>query len=161
MGKQNPPPNQEATDPDLASIRAGDISFEEQVEIIGEINEVLEKNRIEIKPDTFAFTPKKQGSLIPLLINGGALVILAVAAFFLLAFFNREEQSLIRESATVLSAEGKLIQALRTPRPRFANGRISCGLSWKLNWRKKGRSCRVRVWQPQRSTISCAPWSSA
>jgi len=113
MGKQSPEPNNQTGDPDLASIRAGDISFEEQVEIIGEINEVLEKNRIEIKPDTFAFTPKKQGSLIPLLINGGALVILAAAAFFLLAFFNRQEQSLIRESATVLSAEGKLIQALR------------------------------------------------
>lgn len=113
MGKQSPEPNHQTGDPDLASIRAGDISFEEQVEIIGEINEVLEKNRIEIKPDTFAFTPKKQGSLIPLLINGGALVILAAAAFFLLAFFNRQEQSLIRESATVLSTEGKLIQALR------------------------------------------------
>ena len=113
MGKQSPEPNNQTGDPDLASIRAGDISFEEQVEIIGEINEVLEKNRIEIKPDTFAFTPKKQGSLIPLLINGGALVILAAAAFFLLAFFNRQEQSLIRESATVLSTEGKLIQALR------------------------------------------------
>ena len=113
MGKQSPEANNHTGDPDLASIRAGDISFEEQVEIIGEINEVLEKNRIEIKPDTFAFTPKKQGSLIPLLINGGALVILAAAAFFLLAFFNRQEQSLIRESATVLSAEGKLIQALR------------------------------------------------
>jgi hypothetical protein len=113
MGKQNPQPNQQVQDPDLASIRAGDISFEEQVEIIGEINEVIEKNRIEIKPDTFAFSPKKQGSLIPLLINGGALVILAAAAFLLLAFFNREEQSLIRESATVLTAEGKLIAALR------------------------------------------------
>ena len=113
MGKQNPQQNQEATDPDLSSIRSADITFEEQVEIIGEINEVLEKNRIEIKPDTFAFTPKKQGSLIPLLINGGALVILAAAAFFLLAFFNREERSLIRESATVLTAEGKLIEALR------------------------------------------------
>ncbi len=113
MGKQNPEANQQAQDPDLASIRAGDISFEEQVEIIGEINEVIEKNRIEIKPDTFAFSPKKQGSLIPLLINGGALVILAAAAFLLLAFFNREEQSLIRESATVLTAEGKLIAALR------------------------------------------------
>jgi chromosome segregation ATPase len=113
MGKQSPEPSQQPGDPDLSSIRAGDISFEEQVEIIGEINEVLEKNRIEIKPDTFAFTPKKQGSLIPLLINGGALVILAAAAFFLLAFFNSQERSLIRESATVLTAEGKLIKALR------------------------------------------------
>jgi chromosome segregation ATPase len=113
MGKENPQPNRQAGDPDLTSIRAGDISFEEQVEIIGEINEVLEKNRIEIKPDTFAFTPKKRGSLIPLLINGGALVILALGAFFLLAFFNREERSLIQESTTVLSAEGKLIEALR------------------------------------------------
>ncbi len=113
MGKQSPQPKQEAADPDLSAIRSADITFEEQIEIIGEINEVLEKNRIEIKPDTFAFTPRKQGSLIPLLINGGALVILAASAFFLLAFFNREERSLIRESAIVLTAEGKLIEALR------------------------------------------------
>jgi chromosome segregation ATPase len=113
MQKENPSPNQGAADLDLSSIRSSDITFEEQIEIIGEINEVLEKNRIEIKPDTFAFTPKKRGSLIPLLINGGALVILAASAFFLLAFFNREERSLIRDSATVLTAEGKLIEALR------------------------------------------------
>ena len=104
MQKENPSPNQGAADLDLSSIRSSDITFEEQIEIIGEINEVLEKNRIEIKPDTFAFTPKKRGSLIPLLINGGALVILAASAFFLLAFFNREERSLIRDSATVLTA---------------------------------------------------------
>ncbi len=113
MGKESKSANQGAADPDLSSIRSGDISFEEQIEIIGEINEVLEKNRIQIKPDTFLFTPKKRGSLIPLLINGGALVILAAGAFFLLAFFNRQERSLIRESATVLTAEGKLIEALR------------------------------------------------
>jgi chromosome segregation ATPase len=113
MQKENPSANQGAADLDLSSIRSSDITFEEQIEIIGEINEVLEKNRIEIKPNTFAFTPKKRGSLIPLLINGGALVILAASAFFLLAFFNREERSLIRESATVLTAEGKLIEALR------------------------------------------------
>ncbi|MBN2553682.1 MAG: hypothetical protein JXB06_12975 [Spirochaetales bacterium] len=112
MAKQNPQ-SKPASDPDLSAIRSADITFEEQVEIIGEINEVMEKNRLEITPETFAFTPKKKGSLIPMLINGGALLVLALGAFSLLAFFNREERSLIRESSTVLSAEGKLIAALR------------------------------------------------
>ncbi len=112
MGKQNPQSNQDV-DPDLASIRSTDISFDEQIEIIGQINEVLEKNRIEITPDTFAFTPKKQGNLIPLLINAGAVIILLAGTFFLLSYFNREERSLIRQSSTVLTAEGKLIAALR------------------------------------------------
>ena len=112
MGKRNPQSNQNV-DPDLASIRSADISFDEQIEIIGQINEVLEKNRIEITLDTFAFTPKKQGNLIPLLINAGAVLILLAGAFSLLSYFNREERSLISESATVLSAEGKLIAALR------------------------------------------------
>jgi myosin heavy subunit len=112
MGKQNPQSNRNV-DPDLASIGSADISFDEQIEIIGQINEVLEKNRIEITPDTFAFTPKKQGNLIPLLINAGAVLILLAGAFSLLSFFNREERSLIRQSSTVLSAEGKLIEALR------------------------------------------------
>ncbi len=112
MGKQNPQSNQDV-DPDLTSIRSADISFDEQIEIIGQINEVLEKNRIDIKSDTFAFTPKKRGNLIPLLINAGAVLILLAGAFFLLSFFNREERSLIRQSSTVLTAEGKLIAALR------------------------------------------------
>ena len=112
MGKQNPQSNQNV-DPDLASIRSSDISFDEQIEIIGQINEVLEKNRIKITPDTFAFTPKKQGNLIPLLINVGAMLILLAGSFSLLSYFNREERSLISESAAVLTAEGKLIAALR------------------------------------------------
>jgi chromosome segregation ATPase len=107
------PKAKQPADPDLSSIRSSEISFEEQVEIIGQINEIIERNRIEIKPDTFAFTAKKKGSLIPLLINAGALLVLAAGAFTLLGFFNRKERSLITESATVLTAEGKLIEALR------------------------------------------------
>jgi len=112
MGKQDPQSNQNA-DPDLASVRSSDISFDEQIEIIGQINEVLEKNRIEITPDTFAFTPKKRGTLIPLMVNVGAVLILLAGAFSLLFYFNRKERSLISKSAAVLSAEGKLIAALR------------------------------------------------
>ena len=112
MGKQNTQSAQNV-DPDLASIRSSDISFDEQIEILGQINEVLEKNRIEITPDTFAFTPKKQGNLIPLLVNVSAVLILLAGAFSLLSHFNREERSLIRQSSTVLTAEGKLIAALR------------------------------------------------
>ena len=112
MQKQNSHSDPEM-EQDLSALRSADISFEDQVQIIGQINEAVEKNRIEIKADTFLYKAKKNGSSIPLLVNAAALLLLVGAALFMLFIFNREERTLIRESATVLSAEGKLIAALR------------------------------------------------
>ena len=53
--KERNPGDKQNPDPDLSSIRSSDISFDEQVEIIGQINEAVDKNRIEIKED-FAIT---------------------------------------------------------------------------------------------------------
>ncbi len=111
--KERNPVDKQNPDPDLSSIRSADISFDEQIEIIGQINEVLDKNRIEIKDETFSFTPKKRGTLIPLLINGGALLVLLASTLLLLAFFNREQRIMTTESAEVLTAEAKIIAALK------------------------------------------------
>lgn len=89
------------------------ISFEEQVQIIGQINQVLQRNRLQIQPDTFEFTPRKKGSLIPILINAGAALVTLVAAIAIVLVFNAGERSLVSRSAVVLSTESKLIQALK------------------------------------------------
>lgn len=94
-------------------LRVADISFDEQVEIIGQINEAMERNRIQIRPDTFVYTAKRRGSPIPILINLLALVTLAVGAFVLFRYFQREEQSLIKPPAAVVSAEGLVLETFR------------------------------------------------
>jgi colicin import membrane protein len=104
---------QRRTRPGRRALKASDISAEEQVQIIGQINEVLARNRIQIQPDTFRYTPKRKGSPIPLLINLGALAVLALAAYLLFSYFNREEQALVRPATAVLSAEAKLLQTFK------------------------------------------------
>jgi len=98
---------------DLSAVRAADISFDEQIEIIGEINDVVERNRIEIRPDTFSFTPRKRGSVVPILVNVCAVAAVVLAGFVLLRVFNREEQVLTGQSASLLTAEGRIIEAIR------------------------------------------------
>jgi hypothetical protein len=100
-------------DLDLASVGAADISFDEQVEIIGQINEVLSRNRLQITADTFSFTPRKRGTLTPALINAGAVFVLLLGGFLLLFFFNRQERSLVSPAATVLTAEAKVLEAFK------------------------------------------------
>jgi len=92
---------------------SSDLSFDEQVEIIGQINRVVAKNKIQITDDTFNFSARKRGVLIPLLINLGALVMLMTAGFYLIRYFDRQEASLVTESAGFLTAEAKLIAAVK------------------------------------------------
>jgi hypothetical protein len=98
---------------DLSAVRAGDISFDEQIEIIGEINEVVEHNRIEIRPDTFDFVPRKRGAVIPLLVNVLSLIAVALAGFLLFRVFTHQEQVLTGRIAAVVTAEGMIIEAVR------------------------------------------------
>jgi chromosome segregation ATPase len=92
---------------------SSDLSFDEQVEIIGQINRVVAKNKIKITDDTFTFKAKKRGSLIPLLINLGALILTMSAGAVLIRYFDRQEATLITGTARVLTAEAKLMEAFR------------------------------------------------
>ncbi len=89
------------------------ISFDEQVEIMDQINDVVRKNRIQIDKDTFSFSPKKTGTSAPLLVNAAALAVTLLAAALILFFFNRSERTLVTRSTLVLSAEGKLLEAFK------------------------------------------------
>ncbi len=112
LRKQNPPALV-----DLGSEAAlsgmADISFDEQIEIMAEINKAVEQRKIEIKPETFSFSARKRGSLAPLIINAAALFVLLAGAFLLLFFYNRQERSFTGQGAAVLTAESRIIAALR------------------------------------------------
>ena len=89
------------------------ISFDEQVEIMGQINDVVRRNRIQIDKDTFSFSPSKRGTSAPILVNVAALAVTLLAAALILFFFNRSERTLVTRSTLVLSAEGKLLEAFK------------------------------------------------
>ena len=89
------------------------ISFDEQVEIMGQINDVVRKNQIQIDKDTFSFSPSRKGVSAPVLVNAAALAVTLLAAALILFFFNRSERTLMTQSTLVLSAEGKLLEAFK------------------------------------------------
>jgi chromosome segregation ATPase len=89
------------------------ITFDEQVEIIGEINNILRKNRMAIRPDTFQYTPRRRGATLPILVNAGAVALTLAAALGIAILFNAGERTLVSHSAELLTAEGQLLQALK------------------------------------------------
>jgi len=89
------------------------ISVDEQVEIIGEINDILRKNRLAIRPETLKFTPRHRGATLPILVNAGAAALTLAAALGIAALFNAGERNLVSRSAVLVTAEARVIQALK------------------------------------------------
>ena len=98
---------------ELTEEEALDVSPDDREKILTQINEIVDKNRIEIKPDTFDFKPKKRGGTLPLLFNLAAIVIIAAGGYFLLNYFDRSEASIVTTRSGLQSAEGKLLAALK------------------------------------------------
>jgi chromosome segregation ATPase len=98
---------------DLKGEKAVGISFDEQIEIIGQINDVLRKNRIQVRTDTFSFVPQKKGTVIPILVNVTALAVTLIAAVLILNFYDRGERNLVTQSMAVLSTEGRILEAFK------------------------------------------------
>jgi hypothetical protein len=89
------------------------ISAEEKEFLREEIEKLLGRNRIQISAETLAYTPKRRGALLPLASN--LLIFLIVAGVIAVAvlLFNRQEASIAGGSAVILTAESKLIAALK------------------------------------------------
>ncbi len=98
---------------ELSDEQAPGVSPDDREKILSQINEIVEKNRIEIKPDTFDFRPKRRGGVLPLFFNLAALVIIAAGGFWLVTYFDRSEESIVTSRAGFQSAEGKLLAALK------------------------------------------------
>ena len=81
--------------------------FEEQ------IDELINQNRLTVTPETLTYTPKRHGVVLPLVTNliiGAVVAATLGAAFF---WYNRQEQSIATGETVLLTAESKLIAALR------------------------------------------------
>jgi chromosome segregation ATPase len=100
-------------DGDIVFDTVSGISEDEQREILAGIDGAAGKNRIHAPPVSLKTEAKKRGGLFPLLVNIGALVLLA-AGFPLLYSFHAQDEPEIREGTAGLgTTERKLIQEIR------------------------------------------------
>jgi hypothetical protein len=106
-------PGEPAPTPALAPEVPDGITTEERQLIEGRINRIMEDNRIDVSPSTMSYTPRRKGVLLPLVtwLSVAAVVVIAIIAISTL--LNRQERTLATGVGTVLSAESKLIAALK------------------------------------------------
>jgi hypothetical protein len=89
------------------------ITREEQKEIRAEIEKVATGSRIAVKPEMFAVKAAKRGVLFPVVVNLGALVVLAAGLALFYFLFQRGETQASREDTGTITAEGKLIEEVK------------------------------------------------
>jgi hypothetical protein len=89
------------------------ITREEQKEIRAEIEKVSTGSRIAVKPEMFVVKAAKRGILFPIIVNVGALLVLAAGLALFYFLFQRGETQLAREDAGTITAEGKLIAEVK------------------------------------------------
>jgi hypothetical protein len=90
-----------------------DVSPEDRDKILRQIDEVINRNRLKVEPDTFTITAKRSGVGLPLLINLAIAAVLVGVILFYSFLFNRQEDVLAAGAGTIASAESKLIETLR------------------------------------------------
>ncbi|HET6486414.1 MAG TPA: hypothetical protein VFH83_08335, partial [Spirochaetia bacterium] len=90
-----------------------DIPDDERQRILAQIDEAVASNRISVTAETFDFKPLRRGSFLPVVVNVAAVVV--VAAGIGLAFFlsRRTESQIVTAPVALLSAETKMVQALK------------------------------------------------
>lgn len=104
----------------LRLVRADDESFDdfdgspdERAVIEEEIRKAEAEHRISVGPDTFRVTPRRSGRGFPLLVNLLALVVVAAGVVVLLNVFDNRETNLVAQTASIATAEGRVLSALR------------------------------------------------
>lgn len=100
--------------------KSSGISVEDQKDILSHIERVAQSSRILAGPDTWKVRPKKRGALLPILVNVAALLSIAGGIFGLSKAFSSDARVDQSRSATLNSAEGRLLQEIK----REAEGKI-------------------------------------
>ena len=89
------------------------ISDEDRREILEDIEEVVNKNRIHISEDLFRIRPLKHGFLLPTFINVLAILSVGAGFFFSARFFEARQETMNLEVNAIASTEGRLIEELK------------------------------------------------
>lgn len=99
-------------DPEAQDESTG-ISMEERRQITDQIDRLMADNRIEVSPETLSYVSKRNGALLPLFSNIAILSVAIIALLVMSHFLNRQERSIATSGTAILTAESKLIAALK------------------------------------------------
>jgi hypothetical protein len=89
------------------------IDPEEREKIFAEIEKVVARSRMKVTPETFVFKPRKRGSVLPIVVNAVALLVLVGGIFLAVLLSRRSEQTIVAPPVALLTAEGKIAEALK------------------------------------------------
>ncbi|MBN1835310.1 MAG: hypothetical protein JW820_05630 [Spirochaetales bacterium] len=89
------------------------ISEGDREKVLGQINQIVAQNRIQVTPEALSFTPKHRGGRLPFLINAAAAVVLIAGIATAVFLFRQQEEAIVTAPTGVETAEGRLIRALR------------------------------------------------
>ena len=96
-----------------AQIPTDEVSAEDRSAILEEIEKVANDNRIVVSVDRLDFTARRNGAIFPILVNVIGLVILTGGALGLAHLFRTGETRLRQSAEVVVTAESRLIEAIR------------------------------------------------
>ena len=100
-----------------------EITAEERERALAQIEQAVARSREAIAPESLAFHPRRRGSLLPLLINIAALVVVAGGVFLAVVLSRRAEKDIAAAPASLLSAEGKVLETLKEESRRELAGK--------------------------------------
>jgi hypothetical protein len=99
--------------PDGVGDRAPPIRDADRDRILEEIEREVAGARTPVTPELLRFTPRRRGSAMPIAVNLGAVVVIAAGVLGAIWLSRQREQSAVATAATITTAEGKLLEALK------------------------------------------------
>jgi tetratricopeptide (TPR) repeat protein len=100
-----------------------EISAEDREQALAQVEQAMASSREAIAPETLAFRPRRGGGLLPLLANLLALVVIAGGIVLALRLSRQAEQDIAAGPATLLSAEGRVLEVMREESRRELEGK--------------------------------------
>ncbi len=88
-------------------------SEKEKQEILQEIDQITEQNRLTVTDELFKITPSKNGGTLPLMINIFGIIAIVTSFYFTNRYFQAREQTMAMEESSYESTEGSVIEELK------------------------------------------------
>src|SRR5271169_6262368 len=89
------------------------ITPEERQKVDSDIEKMVASSRLKVTPETFVFSPRKNGGILPIIVNAAAVIVVAAGVVIAVQLSRRTEKAIVAAPALVLSAEGKMVEALK------------------------------------------------
>lgn len=88
-------------------------SEKEKQEILNEIDQITEQNRLIVTDELFKITPLKKGGALPLVINIMGIIAIVTSFYFTNRYFQEQEQAMVMKDSSYESTEGSVIEELK------------------------------------------------